>query len=382
MDFSYTPEQDHLRKEIVAFARATLNNGVRERDRDQTFSRELWAECGHMGLPGLPVPEEYGGAALDPLSCAIALEALGYGCTDQGLVFSLCAHIMSSVVSISKFGSEAQKRRYLPGLSDGRLVGVNAMTEAGSGSDPFAMRTRATRDGNGWRIDGSKTFISNGPEAQVVVVFALTDPERRFHGGVSAFVLDRETPGVSVGRKIEKMGLRTSPLSELSFDGVPAGDESVLGGVGGGAGVFAHSMDWERVCLFAAHVGQMQRLIEHAVDYARTRQAGGRPIGKHQGVSHKIADMKVRLEAARLLIYRAAAKLEKARDVSLDAAVAKLFVSEALVQTATDTMQIFGGYGYTTEYDIERAVRDAFGAKIYSGTSEVQRNIIAAWLGL
>jgi hypothetical protein len=382
MDFSYTPEQQQLRKEIIAFARATLNAGVIERDRHQTFSRELWTACGRMGLPGLPVPEDYGGTGLDPLSCAIALEALGYGCTDHGLVFSLCAHLMSSVVSIWKFGTEAHKQRYLRGLSDGTLIGVNAMTESGSGSDPFAMRTRAVKDGRGWRVNGSKTFISNGPEAQVIVLFALTDPERGFHGGITAFLLERETPGVSVGRKIEKMGLRTSPFSELSFDDVWLADEAVMGGVGGGAGVFTHSMDWERICLFAAHVGQMERLMERAIDYARTREASGKPIGKYQAVSHKIADMKVRLEAARLLTYRAASRLETTRSVSLDAAITKLFVSEALVQTATDAMQVFGGYGYATEYEVERAVRDAFGARIYSGTSEVQRNIIAAWLGL
>jgi len=382
MDFVLTSEQELLRKEIVAFSRGTLSAGVIERDRDQVFSRELWNACGEMGLPGLPVPEEYGGSGLDPLSCAIALEAFGYGCTDHGLVFSLCAHVMACVVPICKFGTDEQKRQYLPGLSNGTLIGVNAMTEPESGSDPFAMRARAVRDGQGWRVAGAKTFISNAPEAQVIVLFALTDPAKRFHGGITAFLIDRSTPGVSAGRKIEKMGLRTSPFGELVFDDVWVADECVLGGVGAGAGVFTHSMDWERICLFAAHVGQMERLMERAIDYARTREAGGKAIGKYQAVSHKIADMKVRLEAARLLTYRAASRLDKTRGVSLDAAVAKLFVSEALVATATDVMQIFGGYGYTAEYEVERAVRDAFGAKLYSGTSEVQRNIIAGWLGL
>jgi len=178
------------------------------------------------------------------------------------------------------------------------------------------------------------------------------------------------------------MGLRTAPLSEVTFDDVWASDEAVLGGLGGGAFVFAHSMDWERICLFAAHVGQMERLMEQSIAYARTREAAGKPIGKHQAISHKVADMKIRLEAARLLTYRSASRLEVSRGVSLDAAVTKVFVSEALVQTALDTVQIFGGYGYTTEYEVERALRDALGATIYSGTSEVQRNIIANWLGL
>jgi alkylation response protein AidB-like acyl-CoA dehydrogenase len=382
MDFSLTSEQQLLRKEIIAFSRATLNAGVIERDRNQVFSRELWTACGAMGLPGLPVPESYGGSGLDPLSCAIALEALGYGCTDHGLVFSLCAHIMTAVIPLWKFGTEDQKRRYLPGLCDGTLIGLHAITEAGSGSDPFAMRTTARKDADGWRINGSKTFISNGAEAQVVIVFAVTDPATRFHGGVTAFLVEKGTEGFSAGRKIEKMGLRTSPFSELVFDEVRVTDDAVVGGVGAGSGIFTHSMDWERICLFAAHVGQMERLMERAIAYARTREAGGKPIGKYQGVSHKIADMKVRLEAARLLTYQAASKLEKTRGVSLDAAVAKLFVSEALVQTAMDAVQVFGGYGYTTEYEVERALRDAVGAKIYSGTSEVQRNIIAGWLGL
>jgi alkylation response protein AidB-like acyl-CoA dehydrogenase len=382
MDFSYTPEQQLLREEIVAFTRATLNAGMIERDRNQVFPRDLWGACGTMGLLGLPAPEQYGGSGLDPVSCAIALEAFGYGCTDHGLVFSVCAHIMTSVIALSKFGTDAQKRRYLPGLCDGTLIGVHAMTESDSGSDPFAMRARAVKDGDGWRISGSKTFVSNGVEAQVIVVFAVTDPATRFHGGVTAFVVDRDTAGVSAGRKIEKMGLRTSPFGELSFDDVWVPDEAVVGGVGAGAGVFTHAMDWERTCLFAAHVGQMERLMEQAIAYARTRQSGGKAIGKYQAVSHKIADMKVRVEAARLLTYQAASKLEKTRGVSLDASISKLFVSEALVETARDAVQIFGGYGYTTEYEVERALRDAVGATIYSGTSEVQRNIIAAWLGL
>ena len=382
MDFTYTPEQQALRKEIVAFARGKLNQGVIERDRGQVFSRELWRECGRMGLTGLPVPEEHGGLGLDPLSTAMALESLGYGCTDHGFVFSLCAHIMASVVSIVRFGNEEQKARFLPGLSDGSLVGINAMTEPGTGSDPFAMRARAVKDGAGWRVNAAKTFISNAPEANVIILFAVTDPATRFHGGVTAFLLDRETKGISVGKKIEKMGLRTSPFSELVFEDVWLPDEAVLGGVGAGAGVFTHSMDWERICLFAAHVGQMERLMEAAIKYARTREAGGKKIGKYQAVSHKIADMKVRVECARLLTYQSASKLEKTRTVSMDAAMTKVFVSESLVKTAADAVQIFGGYGYTVEYEIERALRDAYGAPLYSGTSEVQRNIIAAWLGL
>ncbi len=382
MDFSLTPEQETMRREIVRFSRERLNGDVVARDREQAFSRDLWRECAQMGLTGLPVAEEFGGSGLDPLSTALALEAFGYGCHDGGLVFSVCAHLLSCVVPIWKFGNEEQKRRYLTGLCDGSLIGVHAMSEPGSGSDAFTLRTRAERDGDGFRITGTKMFISNGPVADVVIVFALTDPAKGYHGGVTAFLVERSVAGYAASRKIEKMGLRTSPFGELAFDDVYVGCDAVLGTVGGGSGIFTHAMDWERVCLFASHIGQMERLLEQSVQYARTRTQFGKAIGKYQAVAHKIADMKVQLEAARLLTYRSASRLERTRTVGMDAAMTKLFVSESLVRAALDTVQIFGGYGYSTEYEVERALRDAIGSTIYSGTSEMQRNIIARWLSL
>jgi alkylation response protein AidB-like acyl-CoA dehydrogenase len=382
MDFSFSDDQKLLYDQIVRFARQELNKGVAERDRDQTFPRDLWLACGQMGLQGLPVPEEYGGSGLDALSSAIALEALGYGCEDGGLVFSICAHLLSCVVPIWKHGNEEQKRRYLPGLCSGELIGVHAMTEPDSGSDAFALRTKAVRDGDGFRIDGAKIFISNGPIADVVIVFAMTDPAKGYHGGVTGFLVEAGTPGFRVSKKFEKMGLRTSPLGELVFEGVRVPDSAVLGGVGAGSTMFTRAMDWERICLFASHIGQMERLLEKAVQYARQRTQFGQTIGKFQAVAHKISDMKVQLEAARLLVYRAAWRLERSRTVSMDASIAKVFVSESLVRAALDTVQIFGGYGFMTEYDVERALRDAIGSTLYSGTSEMQRNIIARWLGL
>lgn len=382
MDFTLTPEQETLRRTIVAFAREHLNDDMVGRDREQAFSRERWRACGTLGLQGLPVPESLGGAGLDPLTTVIALEALGYGCTDNGLTFSIAAHLLSCVVPLWKFGTEAQQAAYLPGLCDGTLIGVHAMTEPGSGSDSFSMRTRAERDGDAWRINGSKTFISNGPEADVIIVFAVTDAAKGYHGGVTAFLLERGTPGFTASRKIEKMGLRTAPFGELAFDDVRVTDAAIVGGLGGGSAIFTHAMDWERICLFAAHVGQMQRVLERGVAYARTRQQFGKAISKFQGVSHKLADFKVQLECARLLTYRAATRLDKTRGVALDAAMVKLVVSESLVKGAMDVLQIFAGYGYSTEYEIEREVRDAIGSRIYSGTSDMQRNIIASWMGL
>lgn len=382
MDFSLSEEQRILRDSIIQFARAELNHDIQRRDREQQFDRTLWEKCASMGLQGLPVDEQYGGSGADPVTTAVALEALGYGCHDSGLNFSLCAHLLACVVPIWKHGTAQQKAEFLPGLCDGRWIAVNAMSETETGSDSFAMRTRATPCGNGWLINGTKTFCSNGPVADVAVVYAVTDPEKGFHGGVTVFLVTRDSEGFKPGQHFEKMGLRTAPLSELLFDDVFVPQGRVLGAVGGGAPLFTESMDWERALLVACHVGTMQRLMETAIDHARTRRQYGQIIGKFQAISHRIADIKVRLDAARLLTYHAASQLGNTWSAGRDAAIAKLYTSEALVETARDVVQVLGGYGFMAEYHVERALRDATASTIYSGTSEIQRNIIARWLGL
>lgn len=382
MDFSYSDEQKILRESITRFAQRELNDGVIERDRDQVFSRELWRKCAAIGLMGLPVPEAFGGSEFDALTCAIALEALGYGCRDGGLVFSLSAHLLACVLPIMTHGDDAQKRRYLPGLVDGTLVGMHAITEPGSGSDSFAMRATARLDGDEWELNGTKTFISNGPVGDVCILFAVTDKAKGYHGGVTAFIVDRGTNGFAASQKFEKMGLRTSAVGELVLEQVRVPASAVLGSVGGAAAIFATAMDWERILLVAGHVGTMERLLETSVKYARTRTQFGQAIGKFQAVAHKLADMKVNLEAARVLLYQSAWRLTHQRNASLDASIVKLFVSESLVKAALDAVQVHGGYGYMAEFEVERALRDAIGSTLYSGTSEMQRNIIARWLGL
>ncbi len=382
MDFNLSAEDADLRDRIVRFAQKELSPGAAERDRRHEFPRELWHKCGDLGLTGLPVPETFGGTGLSPLSTAVALEALGYGCTDGGLAFSVCAHLLACVVPIWKHGGEAMKQRYLPDLCAGRLIAVNAMTEAQTGSDPFAMASRAERDGDGYRINGSKMFCSNGPVADLAVVYAATDKAKGYHGGITAFLVPTDSAGFQVGQVFEKMGLRTSPISELVLDNVFVPDQNVIGRLGGGGPVFAESMDWERALLGACHIGAMQRLLEDSLRHARSRKQFGQLIGKNQAVSHKLADMKVRLEAARWLLYRAAASLDSSREAGFHAAIAKLFVSEAFVDSARTGIQVMGGYGYMVESEVERIMRDALGGTIYSGTSEMQRNIIARWLGL
>ncbi len=382
MDFALSEDQRILRDEITRFAENELNDDIAERDRGQTFSREQWDKCAEMGLAGLPVPEQYGGSGLDGLTTAIALEALGYGCRDGGLVFSLCAHLLACTVPIWKHGSDELKERYLPGLCAGTTIAVNAMTETTSGSDAFNMACRAVKDGNGYRINGTKIMSTNGPIADIVITYSQTDPEKGAYGGLTGFVLDAKTEGIRTDQKFEKMGLRTSMLGEVVFEDAYAPEEAMIGKVGGGTAIFTQSMEWERTLIAAAHLGTMRRLLEDCIAYARTRVSGEHTIGKHQAVSHKIVDMKIRLEAARNLTYCSAWNLDRSRTSAMASSMTKVFVSEALVQTALDAVQIHGGHGFLTETGVERILRDSIGGTLYSGTNEVQRNIVAGWLGL
>jgi alkylation response protein AidB-like acyl-CoA dehydrogenase len=381
MDFLLDEKQKLIRTQIIEFCKRELADAVRERDRMQSFAHELWLKCGRMGIQGLPVPEEYGGMGLDPVSTAVALEAFGYGCHDGGLVFSICAHLLACVVPVWKYGTEEQKRLYLPKLCDGTLIAVNAMTESESGSDPFTMTTKAEPDGDGYIIRGAKIFATNGPVADLAVVYANV-ARKEDRGGITAFLVEKGTTGFRVGQTFEKMGLRTSKIGELIFDDVHVSRNAVLGTMGAGVILFSDSMNWERALLVATHLGTMQRLLEQSIEYARTRKTSGKSISKFQSISNRIVDMKVRMEAARLLTYKAASRLGVSREVQMDAAITKLFVSESLVSTALDTIRVLGGYGFMQDYEVERTLRDSIGSLLYSGTSDIQRNIIAGWLGL
>jgi hypothetical protein len=376
-----TDEQCQLRDGLVRFAQRELNDGLAERDADHAFSQDGWKQAAAFGIHGLPVPEEYGGGGADPVTIAVALEALGYGCRDNGLIFSINAHMWSCALPIVKFGTEAQKRRYLPGLSDGSLIGVQAMTEPDTGSDAFALRTTATPEGESYVLSGTKTFITNAPVADLFVVFATTDRDRGI-GGLAAFLVDRGTPGLSVGRPFRKMGLHTSPMSEVVLDACVVPATSRLGSVGAGMAIFNTSMDWERSFILASAVGTAQRQLDESVAYAKQRHQFGQPIGKFQAVSHRLVDMRVRLDAARLLLYRVAWLKAQGRSTAVESAIAKLSISEMLVESSLDALQTHGGYGYMEEAGFERDVRDAIAGRIYSGTSDVQRNNIARRMGL
>ncbi|MGZ4034541.1 MAG: acyl-CoA dehydrogenase family protein [Bacteroidia bacterium] len=382
MEFSLTTEQKLIRENIISFAMKELNSNVIERDRDQIFSRDLWVKCAEHKLTGLPVDEKFCGAGLDPLTSILALEAFGYGSDDGGLNFSVCAHLLACVIPVWKFGNESQKKKYLTDLCSGNKIAVNAMTETESGSDVFNIKTTAKKHLNGFLINGIKTFSSNGPVGDIFLVYALTDETKGYYGGITAFLVDKNAKGFKTGQQFEKMGLRSCGISELIFENVFVSEDDIIGGVGGGGTIFNHSMEWERTGIAACHVGTMKKLLERTIEYAKTRKTGNETIAKKQAIAHRIADMKIKLDAASLLTYKAAAGLEKNKENMINASVAKLFVSESFVALAMDAMQIFGGNGYMTEFGIERIVRDALGSTIYSGTSDIQKNIISRLLGL
>jgi alkylation response protein AidB-like acyl-CoA dehydrogenase len=380
MDFSLSPEQRELRDAVADFARRSLQDDVSARDHREEFSRELWNRCAEFGILGLPVPAELGGSGEDVLTTVIALEALSYGCPDAGLMFGINAQMWSVQMPILRYGTPEQQSRYLPRLCSGEWIGAHGMSEPDSGSDAFSLRTTARLDGDSYILQGTKTFVSEAPVADVFVVFATIDP-RLGAMGVTGFLVERDTPGFSIGRPIEKMGLRTSPMAELVFHDcrIPAANR--LGREGRGAGIFNDSMEWERACILSASLGVMARQLETCTRYARDRVQFGQPIGNFQSVSNKLVGMKLRLETARLMLHKAVWFKQQQAPAAAEVAMAKLYVSESYVQSSLDALQIHGGYGYMKEYSAERDLRDAIGSTLYSGTSEIQRAIIARAMG-
>lgn len=381
MDFSFTDEQRAFKQAVVDFAKRELNDGLIERDKRGEFPRDSFRKCAELGVLGLAVPETYGGSGSDILTTVVAMEGLGYGCRDNGLLFALNAQMWSVQSPILSFGTPEQKEKYLPRLCRGEIIGAHGMTEPSSGSDAYSMRARAERRGGGYVLRGTKTFVTSAPIADIAVVFATVDPEKG-RRGITAFIVEKGTPGFEVGRGIDKMGLRTAPMGELILEDCFVPEGARLGPEGAGASIFNHSMEWERSGILASHVGAMERQLEECVRYARERRQFDQPIGKFQSVSGRIAEMKVRLETSRLLLYKVAWLKKTGKHAAMEAAMAKLYLSECFVQSSLDAVRIHGGYGYTTELGIERDLRDSIGGTIYSGTSDIQRVMIARLLGL
>ena len=381
MDFAWSKEQKELLDAIQRFASQQLADNVIESDRVERFNHEGWKKCGKFGIQGLPVPADYGGLGADALTTVAALEKLGYGCKDNGLIFAINAHLWTVVIPLVTAGTEAQKRKYLPSLCNGGLIGANAMSEPNSGSDAFSLSTTAQKNGSKYVLNGSKTFVTNAPVADLFAVYATIDKAKGQHG-VCGFLVERNTPGLVIGRKLDKMGLRTAPMAEVFLENCEVPAENLLGGEGGGSFLFTRSMTWERGCILSSAVGSMQRLLETCIRYANTRKQYGQPIGKFQHIAGKIVDMKLRLETCRLLLYHGAWLRSQGKSGFLEASLTKLHISDCWVKSCEDAIQIHGGYGYMAEYEIERELRDAIGSRLYSGTSEIQRNMVASLMGL
>lgn len=370
-----------MKDSVIDFARRELNKKLRQRDRAHEFDRDAWRACARFGIQGLPMPTEFGGSGADIITTVLAMEGLGYACQDNGLIFSINAQMWSVEMPILTFGTPEQRRAYLPGLVSGDIVGAHAMTEAGSGSDAFSLSTTVEHRDGKYILNGSKMYVTNAPIADVIVVFATQKPGSGY-AGVSAFLVGKDSPGLSIGRQLGKLGLHTSPMSEIVFTDCEIPANNRLGGEGAGLAIFNSSMEWERSCILASSVGAMQRQLEACLRYAQTRRQFGQSISKFQSISNKIADMYLRLETTRLMIYKVAWLKQSGKSAVAEAAAAKVLASESWVQSCLDAIQIHGALGYMEDTEVERDLRDSIGGTIYSGTSEIQRVIIARALGL
>lgn len=383
MDFSLTPEQLEFQRALTEFCETELaDETIVDRDQDSTFSETLWQRCARYGIQGMYTPVEYGGAGTaDVQTAMLGMESLGFGCRDAGLLLGLNAQMWSVQLPILHFGSEFQKEHFLPKLCSGEWKGAHGITEHGTGSDVFNLSTTATRCDGGYRLNGTKCLVTLAPIADVALVVATVDPALG-KWGVSTFLVERGFEGFTVGENNRKMGLRTVPIGELKMNDCFVPESHRLGEEGAGFSTFNYSLEFERCCILASQIGTMERQLRDCIEYARNRKQYGQSIGKFQSVSNRIADMKMRIETSRLLLYKVAWLKSQGKSAMLDAAVLKLHLSESFLDSSMDAVRVHGGRGYMTDLEVERDLRDSIGGVLYAGTSDIQRNIITGLLGL
>ncbi|MHB1399125.1 MAG: acyl-CoA dehydrogenase [Trichloromonadaceae bacterium] len=375
MNFDLTEEHQLLRQTVRAFAEKEVAPGVRERDEQERFDRAvMFDRVGELGLAGIVFPEEYGGAEADYISYAIAVEELSRVCASTGVTLS--AHLSLAANPIYMYGSEEQKKKYLVPLAEGTKLGAFGLTEPAAGSDAGGTKTTAVLDGEEWVLNGNKIFITNGGDAEIYVVFARSDKTAQKHHGISAFIVEKDTPGFSFGRKEQKLGIRASPTLELVFENCRIPKANMLGKENEGFKIAMKTLDGGRIGIAAQALGIAQGAFEAAVRYAKERKQFGLPIANFQAVQFMLADMATQIEAARLLVYQSAYKASAGQSYAKESAMAKLVASETAMKVTTQAVQIHGGYGYTREFPVERMMRDAKITEIYEGTSEVQRIVI------
>ncbi|MEM7373371.1 MAG: acyl-CoA dehydrogenase family protein [Bacteroidota bacterium] len=383
MEFSWPKEYLTHRDKIIAFAQEELTDDIIKRDHQGIFPRDLWQKCADMGIQGMAAPAQYGGSheEVDILRSVLAMEGFGYGCKDNGLGIALNAQMWAVQASIVNFGTEAQKQKYLPSLTNGSWIGAHALTEIESGSDVFNMKMTAEKVEGGYVLNGEKRLVTLAPIADMAVCFANSNPKVG-KWGVTAFLIEKSMQGYTAGPVRQKMGLRTVPLGEIRLTNCFVPEENRLGKEGAGFSISNHSLEYDRCCIMAAKLGAMSRQLEESISYARERKQFGQQIGKFQSVSNRIADMKLRIEAARLLLYKLAWLKKQGKSAPMEAAMLKLSLGESFVSSSLDAVRIHGGNGYLTDFEVERNLRDAVGGILYAGTSDIQRNIIAKLLGL
>lgn len=370
MHYSLSSEQKMLIDEIKSFAFAKLN----KEECYTVFSKEMWKDTAKLGLFGLCVPEEYGGLGESYLMAAYAMEMLGYACHNNGFIFAITNHMWVAINLILLYGNSEQKNDYLPLMINGEKIGAMAISEADAGSDATGMHTTAKLDGDGYVINGSKMFVSNATIADVFIVFA-----NYIHNGINRitpFIVEKDQDGVYVGPDIEKMGLESCPMAEITFKNCKVAEKNMIASPLAGDVIMKNALEWERCYEFASHIGTMKRIMEISIKYMQERKQFGKPLSEYQALTHKVADMKVRIEMARRMLYDIALHKDMKKNAYLEASIFKLYTSEAYINTCRDAMQIFGAYGYTKEYELEREMRDALACSVYSGTNEIQRNTI------
>ncbi|MCH5585121.1 acyl-CoA dehydrogenase [Shimazuella sp. AN120528] len=377
MNFKWDEEHEMMQKMVRQFAEEQIAPTASIRDEEERFDRSLFDQMGELGLTGIPWSEEIGGAGSDFLSYVIAVEELSRVCASMGVTLS--AHISLASWPLFAYGSESQKERFLRPLAEGRKLGAYGLTEPGSGSDAAGMKTTAIREGDEYVLNGNKIFITNGGEAEIYIVFAVTDPTKR-HKGISAFIVEKGTPGFSFGKKEKKLGIRSSPTLEIILEDCRVPADQLLGEEGQGFTIAMRTLDGGRNGIAAQAVGIAQGALDAALAYAKERRQFGKTLAEQQAIQFKLADMATQIEAARLLTYQAAWLESNGKSYGKASAMAKLLAGDTAMQVTTEAVQIFGGYGYTREYPVERMMRDAKITQIYEGTNEIQRIVIAKYL--
>lgn len=376
MDLRFTEEQTMMRKMVRGFAQNEVQKYVGRMEQGE-FPKELISKMGELGLMGIPISEKYGGAEMDFVSYVIALHEISKVSPTLGVILSVHTSVATS--PIVYFGTEEQKQKYVPKLASGNYLGAFGLTETNAGSDAASLKTKAVLQGDHYILNGSKVFITNGGEADVYIIFASTNPEQGSKA-ISAFIVDKETPGFFVGKDEHKMGLNGSRTVQLTFENMKVPKENLLGAEGEGFKIAMFNLDAGRIGIAAQSLGIAEGAFEHAVAYSKERQQFGKTIALQQGIAFKLADMATNIEASKLLVYQAASMRAAKIPCGKQASMAKLFASKTAVDVSIEAVQIFGGYGYTKEYPVERYFRDAKVTEIYEGTSEIQKIVIQKYL--